>query len=65
MLKKIKNEVEGQQRQIQRVGGPFGSQFSHEYRRKPYSRSPLMGLEGLPHSRPVSRVSQDRVAFMC
>jgi len=38
VMEKMKNEVEAQRPQQQRIGGPFGSKSIHKERRKPYNR---------------------------
>ncbi|KAG2410749.1 Tubulin-folding cofactor [Vigna angularis] len=57
VLEKTKNEVESQQRQPPRVGGPSGSRFSQGDRRKPYSRPPSHWSRG-SSSQPVGQVGQ-------
>jgi len=37
-MENMKNEVETQRPQHQRIGGPFGSKSRHEKERKPYDR---------------------------
>ena len=53
VMEKMKNKVEGQRSQQQRIGGPSGSKPRHEERRKPYDRPyhQCQGLGTFPHSR--------------
>jgi len=50
VMEKMKVEVEAQQSQHQRIGGPFGSKPRHKERRKPYDRPHHQshGFRGFP-----------------
>ncbi|XP_052735562.1 uncharacterized protein LOC128197546 [Vigna angularis] len=66
VLEKTKNEVQNQQRQPQRIGGPSGSKFSHGDKRKPYSKPPFQAIKG-PSFHPSGQVGQSSVVkcFRC